>query len=112
MRACIAAPHGVEKDNVWLGNLVEHAVGMVHGRGCGAGSAGIDELGEDSQVILEVGLDGVGLYLLELSERGAFGYEGKKVWQGCKCCGCGFSYCWCFCDGFRCGRVWVELENR
>lgn len=53
---------------------------MVHGSFCGVRGAEIDELGEDSDVILEMGFDCVSLNLLELFERGAFGYEGKKVW--------------------------------
>ena len=36
-------------------------------------STATDEHGEDSDVILEVGLDGKGLDLLELSERSAMG---------------------------------------
>lgn len=51
---------------------------MVHGSGCGVGSAEIYELCEDVGVVVEVGLDGVGLDLLELYERGAFGYERKN----------------------------------
>lgn len=78
MKACIPTCHGVEKNDVWLGNLVEHAVGMVHGSGCGVGSAEIYELCEDIGVVVEMGFDGEGLDLLELSERGAFGYERKK----------------------------------
>nr|POE91468.1 hypothetical protein CFP56_61207 [Quercus suber] len=36
-------------------------------------STATDDLGEDSDVILEVGFDGKGLDLLELSERSAMG---------------------------------------
>lgn len=50
---------------------------MVHGGPTGIESTETDELGEDSGVILEVGFDGEGLDLLELSERGAQGY-GKE----------------------------------
>nr|POE91462.1 hypothetical protein CFP56_61202 [Quercus suber] len=42
---------------------------------CGHGP---DELGEDSNVILEVGFDGKGLDLLELSERSAMGLERQR----------------------------------
>lgn len=54
-------------------------VGMFHRSRCGVGGAGIYELGEDIGVILEVGLDGVSLNLLELPKRGAFGNEGDEV---------------------------------
>jgi len=53
-------------------------VGIVHGSGCGVESAEIYELCEDGGAVVEVGFDGVGMDLLELSERGAFGYERKK----------------------------------
>ena len=41
-------------------------------------STATDELGEDSDVILEVGFDGKGLDLLELSERSAMGLERQR----------------------------------
>ena len=41
-------------------------------------SAATDKLGEDSDVILEVGFDGKGLDLLELSERSAMGLERQR----------------------------------
>lgn len=66
--ASVAAEHGVEEDDVWLGNLVEQVLGIVHGGGGGAERAGIDELGEDGKVMLEVGFDGSGVYLLEFSD--------------------------------------------
>lgn len=47
---------------------------MIHGSICGIGSAETYELCEDGVGVVEVGFDGVGLDLLELSERGAFGY--------------------------------------
>lgn len=77
--ARVAASHGIEEDNVRLGNLVEQVLGVVHcGRGRGVERAEIDELGEDSNVVLEVGFYGGGMNLLELSERIAFGEEGKR----------------------------------
>nr|POF19592.1 hypothetical protein CFP56_40257 [Quercus suber] len=45
-------------------------------------STATDDLGEDSDVILEVGFDGKGLDLLELSERSAMGdliYKTNRV---------------------------------
>jgi len=53
-------------------------VGIVHGSGCWVASAEIYELCEDGAAVVEVGFDGVGLDLLEFSERGAFGYKRKK----------------------------------
>ena len=41
-------------------------------------STATDELGEDSDVILEVGFDGKGLDLLELPERSAMGLERQR----------------------------------
>ena len=46
---------------------------MVHKGRRWMESTATDELGEDSDVILEVGFDGKGLDLLELSERSAMG---------------------------------------
>ena len=46
---------------------------MVHKGSRWMESTATYELGEDSDVILEVGFDGKGLDLLELSERSALG---------------------------------------
>ena len=46
---------------------------MVHKGSRRMESTATDELGEDSDVILEVGFDGKGLDLLNLSERSALG---------------------------------------
>lgn len=58
-----------------MGNLVEELVRIVHGGGSWVECAGVDELAEDREVILEMSFDGKGLDLLELCERGAFGNE-------------------------------------
>lgn len=79
IKAGIPTCQCVEEDNVWLGNLVEQVACVFHGGPCWVGSAEIYELCEDFGVIVEVGLDGVGLDLLELSEGGAFGYERKEM---------------------------------
>ena len=71
--ASVAACHGVKEDNVWLGNLIEQVVSMLHRGSCRVEGAEVDELGEDIDVIVKVGLNGEGLELLELSKRGAFG---------------------------------------
>lgn len=76
--AGVATGQGVEDDNVRLGNLVEQVACVVHGRATGIECTQTDELGEDSEVILEVGFDGKGLDLLELSERGELGYERER----------------------------------
>lgn len=46
---------------------------VVHGGGGRVLGARVDELGEDLEVILEVGFDRKGLNLLEFFKRGAFG---------------------------------------
>lgn len=46
MISSIATCHGVEKDNIWIGNFIEHLVGIVHGGSGWVGSAGINELSE------------------------------------------------------------------
>ena len=71
--AGVSTGHGVEDHNVWFENLVEQLVGMVHKGSRRMESTATDEHGEDSDVILEVGFDGKGLDLLELSERSAMG---------------------------------------
>lgn len=93
--AGVAAGNGVEDNNVWVGNLVEQLVGIVHGGGSWVGSAEIDELGEDRNVILEMGFDGKGLDLLQLSQRRDLGYERDRV----------------FCVGFWVGK-WAHLDRR
>lgn len=83
MGAGVAAGHVVEVHDVRLGNLIEQVLGVLHGGPTGIEGTETDELGEDSGVILEVGFDGKGLDLLELSERGAQGYEeGRRVCVG------------------------------
>lgn len=77
--AGIATGHEVEKDNIWLGNLIEQEVGVVHGGSGGLESAEIDELGEYKDVVLEMSFYGIGLDLLELFEGGAFGEEREWV---------------------------------
>ena len=62
-------------------------------------STATDELGEDSDVILEVGFDGKGLDLLELPERSAMGLERQRR-SGYYCVGF-----W----GRR--RKWADLES-
>lgn len=59
-----------------------------------------DELGEDSDVILEVGFDGKCLDLLELSERSPMGLERQRR-RGY------------YCVGFwrRRRRKWADLES-
>nr|POE91465.1 hypothetical protein CFP56_61205 [Quercus suber] len=76
--AGVSTGHGVEDDNVWLENLVEQLVGMALKGSSRMESTATDELGEDSDVILEVGFEGKGLYLLELSERIAMGLERQR----------------------------------
>lgn len=71
--ASVAPSHGVKEDNVWLGNLIEQAVSMLHRGGCRPEGAKVDEFGKEMDVIVEVGLDGEGLELPEFSNRGAFG---------------------------------------
>lgn len=95
MGACVAAGHGVEDNNVRVGNLVEQVVGVVHRGTSWVESAEVDELGEDRNVILEMGFDGKGLDLLELSQRRALGYE--RDWG----VGVGF---WV--------REWAHLDSR
>ena len=60
------------------GNLVEQVVGVVHGGSCWAGGAEIDELGEDGDVILEMGFDGKGMDLLDFSQSRALGDERER----------------------------------
>lgn len=79
--AGVAAGHGVEEDDVWVGNSIEQAVGIVHGRGLGMEGAGGDELVEHRRVVLEIGFDGEGVELLEFSQGGAFGEEGDERWE-------------------------------
>ena len=74
----VSAGHGVEDHNVWLENLVEQLVGMVLKGSRRMESTATDDLGEDSDVILEVGFDGKGLDLLELPERSAMGLERQR----------------------------------
>ena len=71
--AGVASSHGVKEDNVWLGNLIKQVVGVLHRGSRRVEGAEVDELGEDREVTVEVGFDGEGLELLELSKRGAFG---------------------------------------
>ncbi|KAL6009136.1 hypothetical protein ACLOJK_022363 [Asimina triloba] len=95
--AGVAAGHGIEEDHVWLGDLVEQVLGVVHGGGRIEG-AEIDEFREGRDVILEVGFDDGGVDLLELLKGVAFGEEregGRRVlafgnymavWVGADCC--------------------------
>lgn len=58
-------------------------MGVVHRGGRGIERTEINELGENRNVILEVGFSGKGLDLLELWERRALGYERERsVWVG------------------------------
>lgn len=44
-----------------MGNLVEELVRIVHGGGSWVECAGVDELAEDREVILEMSFDGKGI---------------------------------------------------
>ena len=50
-------------------------VGVFHRGNSRPGRAEIDELGEDSNVILEMGFNGISLNLFERAKRGAFRYK-------------------------------------
>ncbi|PON58313.1 hypothetical protein PanWU01x14_167050, partial [Parasponia andersonii] len=67
LRACIAAGQHVKDNNIWLRNLVEQVVGMVHGCRRRVNGAEVNEPYEDRNVILEMGFNGKGMNLLELS---------------------------------------------
>lgn len=64
--------HGVEENDVRVGDLVEEVVCMGHARRRAEG-AEVDEVGDGGSVVLEVAFYGGGLYLFELCECGAFG---------------------------------------
>lgn len=57
-------------------------VGILHGRRCGVECAETNELGENRDVILKIGFDGIGLNLLELPKRYTFGQKRKRVEYG------------------------------
>lgn len=66
--ASVAAGYRVEDDNVRLRNLVEQLVGVLHEGNTRIERTETDELGQHSNVILEMGFDSKGLDLLEIFE--------------------------------------------
>ncbi|KAE8648744.1 hypothetical protein Csa_023647, partial [Cucumis sativus] len=79
IRASITPCHYVKQNNILVKNLIKQMVGMVHIRSCRVECAEINELGENRDITLKIGFNGICLNLLELVERCTFGQKRKRV---------------------------------
>lgn len=76
----VASDDGVPGEGVWVGNLVEHLVGVVE-VAVGGRSAELEDLGGCKAVLEEVVSDHLGVDLKELVHRSACLQQKETVWM-------------------------------